>query len=167
MHDTCELPRQPCHRARLWQSRRLADSSTVTGRFSRYATAQSNHTATFRRSTSLSAQGVDKSVELRCVGVQSLGTGQCTDGTGKTRFRGFPVLSHPEPTLCPPAGSRPDLRRDAVVHTFHRTYSDDFLLLPELHKLFFRSVHAHRQPASQPAIHPVTTSGRRRERKYP
>jgi hypothetical protein len=56
--------------------------------------------------------------------------------------------------------SRPDLLGDAVVHNFHRPYDDDFLVIPELHKLFIRTVHPETHPA-------LVTSGRRPERKYP
>jgi hypothetical protein len=47
-----------------------------------------------------------------------------------------------------------------VVHTFHRPYVYDVLVIPELQRFFSRPVH--------PEIHPATvTNGRRPERKYP
>ena len=165
MHGTSELSSQPSHaRHPHGQLRRLAHSVVATGHFSRYAAAQSNHTATFSRSTSLSAQGVDKSVEFPAPGVQSLGTAAWRAANDKLCFPRFPVLSHPEPTLCPPVRFGSDLHRNAVVHTFHRSYVDDFLVIPELHKLFLRPV----QHPDSPVTHPATvTDGRRLERKYP
>src|SRR6476620_3954644 len=97
----------------------------IPARFIPYFDAQSNHLATFSRSTSLSAQGVDKSVELQRAGVQSLGTGTCRAAADGSGYPGPTVLSHPELTLCPLVHSRLDLRRDTVVHTFHRPYVDD------------------------------------------
>src|SRR5690242_5074208 len=143
---------------------RTVPRQVIPGLFTRRFDAQSNRLATFSRSTSLSAQGVDKSVELPGAGVQSLGTGTWRAEAAGPRYPGPMVLSHPELTLCPPVHSRLDLRRDAVVHMFHRPYEDDFLVTPELHKLFFRPVHDQTRPVTHPA---TVTNGRRPERKYP
>jgi len=146
------------------ESRQFDASAVATTLFARIAEAQSNQFATFRRSTSLSAQGVDKSVELPGPGVQRLGMRPWTAVTNVPCPPRPTVLSHPELKLCPPAVSRPDLHQDTVVHMFHRPYVDDSFVIPELHKTFSRPVQA---PDSA-VTHPVTaTSGRRRERKYP
>ena len=143
---------------------RIGALRAVSPSFARYVDAQSNHLTTFSRSTSLSAQGVDKSVELHGAGVQSLGTQTWRASAGRIGYPGPMVLSHPEVTLCPPVLSRPDLHRDAAVHTFHRPYVDDFLVIPELHKLFSRPVQAPDSPETHPA---TVTTGRRPERKHP